>query len=53
LKKAYGIDGIPNECHRHFPRKPLVHLTHLINLLINLINYVFEGSESGNVRGRG
>jgi hypothetical protein len=28
LKKACGIDGIPNECLRHLPR-PLVHLTHL------------------------
>jgi hypothetical protein len=31
LKKACGIDGIPNECLRHLPRRPLVHLTHLIN----------------------
>jgi hypothetical protein len=26
--KACGIDGIPNECLRHLPRRPLVHLTH-------------------------
>jgi hypothetical protein len=26
LKKACGIDGIPNECLRHLPRRPLVHL---------------------------
>jgi hypothetical protein len=25
LKKACGIDGIPNECLRHLPRRPLVH----------------------------
>jgi hypothetical protein len=31
LRKAYGIDGIPNECLRHLPRRPLVHLTNLIN----------------------
>jgi hypothetical protein len=31
LKKARGIDDIPNECLRHLPRRPLVHLTHLIN----------------------
>jgi hypothetical protein len=31
LNKACGIDGIPNECLRHLPRRPLVHLTHLIN----------------------
>jgi hypothetical protein len=29
LRKACGIDGIPNECLRHLPRRPLVHLTHL------------------------
>jgi hypothetical protein len=26
LKKACGIDGIPNQCLRHLPRRPLVHL---------------------------
>jgi hypothetical protein len=26
LKKACGIDGIPNECLRHLPRRPLVYL---------------------------
>jgi hypothetical protein len=31
LRKAHGIDGIPNECLRHLPRLPLVHLTHLFN----------------------
>jgi hypothetical protein len=31
LRKASGIDGIPNECLRHLPRRPLVHLTNLIN----------------------
>jgi hypothetical protein len=33
LKKgqACGIDGIPNECLRHLPRRPLLHLTHLFN----------------------
>jgi hypothetical protein len=30
LKKACGIDDIPNECLRSLPRRPLVHLTHLI-----------------------
>jgi hypothetical protein len=30
LRKACGIDGIQNECPRHLPRRPLVHLTHLI-----------------------
>jgi hypothetical protein len=36
LKKVCGIDGIPNECLRHLPRRPLVHLTHLINHCIRL-----------------
>jgi hypothetical protein len=31
LKKACGIDGVRNECLRHLPKRPLVHLTHLIN----------------------
>jgi hypothetical protein len=25
FKKACEIDGIPNECLRHLPRRPLVH----------------------------
>jgi hypothetical protein len=29
LWKACGIDGIPNECLRQLPRRPLVHLTWL------------------------
>jgi hypothetical protein len=31
LRKACGIDGIPNECLEHLPRRQLVYLTHLIN----------------------
>jgi hypothetical protein len=36
LKKVCGIDGIPNECLRHLPRRPLVHLTHFIKHCIRL-----------------
>jgi hypothetical protein len=36
LNKACGIDGVPNECHRHLPRRPLVYLAHLINHCIRL-----------------
>jgi hypothetical protein len=27
LEKECGIDGIPNECLRHIPRRLLVHIT--------------------------
>jgi len=39
LKKACGIDGIPNVCLRHLPRRPLVHLTHLFNNCLRLSNF--------------
>jgi hypothetical protein len=39
LRKACGIDGIPNECLRHLPTKPLVHLTHLFNHCIRLSHF--------------
>jgi hypothetical protein len=39
LRKACGIDGIPNECLRHLPRRPLVHLTHLINHCLRLSHF--------------
>ena len=35
-EKACGIDGIPNECLRHLPRRTLVHLTPLFNHCIRL-----------------
>jgi hypothetical protein len=40
LKNACGIDGIPNECLRHLPRRPLVHLTHLINHCVESHSYL-------------
>jgi hypothetical protein len=36
LRKAPGIDGIPNEYLRHLPRRTLVHLTHLFNHCLRL-----------------
>jgi hypothetical protein len=39
LRKACGIDGIPNECLRHLPRRPLVHLTHLFNNCLRLSHF--------------
>jgi hypothetical protein len=46
LKKAYGIDGIPNECLRHLPRRSLVHLTHLINHYIRLSHFPTSWKEA-------
>jgi hypothetical protein len=31
LRQTYGLDGNPNECLRHLPRRPLLYLTHLFN----------------------
>jgi hypothetical protein len=39
LRKACGFDGIPNECLRHLPRRPLVHLTNLFNHCIRLFHF--------------
>jgi hypothetical protein len=39
LRNACGIDGIPNECLRHLPRRPLVYLTHLFNNCIRLSHF--------------
>jgi hypothetical protein len=39
LKKDCGIDGIPNECLWHLPKRPLVHLTHLFNLRFRLSHF--------------
>jgi hypothetical protein len=39
LRQACGIDGVPNECLRHLPRRSLVHLTHLVNHYIRLAHF--------------
>jgi hypothetical protein len=36
LRKACEIDGIPNECLKQLPRRPLVHLANLFNCCIRL-----------------
>jgi hypothetical protein len=46
LKKACGIDDIPNECLRHLPRRPLVHLRHLINHCIWLSHFSTSWKEA-------
>jgi hypothetical protein len=39
VRKACGIDDIPNECLGHHPRRPLVHLTLLLNHCLWLSNF--------------
>jgi hypothetical protein len=39
LRKACGIDGIPNECLMHLPSLPLVHLTHLFKHWLRLSHF--------------
>jgi hypothetical protein len=39
LRKACGPDGIPNKCPRLLPRRPLVHLTHLLNHCLWLTHF--------------
>jgi hypothetical protein len=39
LRKSCGIDGIPNDCLRHLPRRPLVHLTHIFNHCLRLSHF--------------
>jgi hypothetical protein len=46
LKKACGIDEILKECLRHLPRRPLVHLTHLINHCIRLSHFPTSWKEA-------
>jgi hypothetical protein len=46
LRKACGIDGIPNECLRLLPRRSLVHLTHLINHCIRLSHFPMPWKEA-------
>jgi hypothetical protein len=39
LRKACGLNGIPNESLRHLPRRPLVHLTYLFNHCLRLSHF--------------
>jgi hypothetical protein len=39
LRKACGIDGMPNECLRHIPRRPPFHITHLFNHCLRLCRF--------------
>jgi hypothetical protein len=39
LTKACGLNGIPNECLTHLPRKPLVYLTCLFNQCLQMSHF--------------
>jgi hypothetical protein len=36
LRRACGLDGILDDCLRHLPRRPLIHLTHLFKHCLRL-----------------
>jgi hypothetical protein len=46
LRKACGIDGIPKECFRHLPTRPLIHLTHLFNHCLRLSHFSSSWKEA-------
>jgi hypothetical protein len=46
LRRTCGIDGIPNECLRHLPRRPLVHLTHLFSHCLRLAHFLQSWKEA-------
>jgi hypothetical protein len=46
LGKACGFDSIPNECLRHLPRRPLVHLSHLFNHCLRIGHLLAPGKET-------
>jgi hypothetical protein len=39
LRKVSELDGLPNECLRHLPRRPLIHLIHLFNHYLQLSHF--------------
>jgi hypothetical protein len=49
LRKACGIDGIPNECLRQLPKRSLVHLTNLFNHCIRLSHFPKSGKEAKRI----
>jgi hypothetical protein len=46
LRKDCGLCGIPIECLRHLPRRPLVHLTDLFNDYIRLFYVAMPPKEA-------
>jgi hypothetical protein len=50
LRKACGLDGIPNECQRHFPIISMVNMTNFQSLQSTVtFSKVMEGSKRYNV----
>jgi hypothetical protein len=39
IRKARGIDGVPNECLMHLPKRSLVHLSHLFNHCLRISHF--------------
>jgi hypothetical protein len=39
LREVSLLDGIPKACLEHLPRRPLVHLTHLLNHCLRLSHF--------------
>jgi hypothetical protein len=50
LRKACGLDGIPDECLRHLPKRPLVRLTHLFNHCLRLSHFPKPWKEANPIR---
>jgi hypothetical protein len=46
LRRACGLDGIPNECLRRLPKRLLLHLTHLFNHCLRLSHFPKPGREA-------
>jgi hypothetical protein len=49
LRKTRVIDGIPNECLRYLPRRPLVYLAHLINHCFRLFYFPLPWNEAKEI----
>jgi hypothetical protein len=48
LRKAYGIDGIQNECLRQIPGRSLVHLSNLFKHSTRLSHFPKSWKEAKN-----
>jgi hypothetical protein len=51
LRKACGIDGIPNECLRHILKRPLVHLTYLVHHCLQMSHFSKPQNEAKVIEG--